>query len=140
MNSIYALADYGFSTDTVVTSFPEERRQWRVKIENHVTDESEKTRDHVDERVDETIEPHLDTIEDKVDDVKTYLQNEVVNSYLAPIKQTVEQVNSYIRGTLTSYVDGVEGYTDTLEDSQTAQSTLLNKIWTRVQQIPTVWP
>jgi hypothetical protein len=137
---MYALADYGFTTDTVVTSFPEERRQWRVKIENHVTDESQKTRDHVDERVDETIEPHLDTIEEKVDDVKTYLQNEVVNSYLAPIKQTVEQVNSYIRGTLTSYVDDVEGNTDTLEDSQTAQSTLLNKIWTRVQQIPTVWP
>jgi len=140
MNSMYALADYGFTTDTVVTSFPEERRQWRVKIENHVTDESQKTRDHVDERVDETIEPHLDTIEEKVDDVKTYLQNEVVNSYLAPIKQTVEQVNSYIRGTLTSYVDDVEGNTDTLEDSQTTQSTLLNKIWTRVQQIPTVWP
>lgn len=153
MNNAYALANYGFDTETTVTTFPEERRQWRVKIEKHVSTESQMTRDHVDDRVDNTIEPHLDTIQSEVEDVKDYLVNTVVNTYLVPvkanvasIKDTVEQTNSYVRGTLTSYVDQVEGYTDTLEGSQSSQNatlseqnTILTNIWNKVRYLPTSW-
>ncbi|MBQ2173808.1 MAG: hypothetical protein II453_01660 [Alphaproteobacteria bacterium] len=155
MNNMYALADYGFSTDTVVTSFPEERRQWRVKIENHVTDESQKTRDHVDERVDETIEPHLNVIGEKVDNVQRYLETEVVNSYLkpikdylvdevvnnylAPIKETVTSTNSYVIGTLTDYVDNVEDYIEGDITQPGRRRTILKQILDRVNALPTSW-
>ena len=139
MNSMYALADYGFTTDTVVTSFPEERRQWRVKIENHVTDESQKTRDHVDERVDETIEPHLNVIGEKVDNVQRYLETEVVNKYLAPIKETVTSTNSYVIGTLTDYVDNVEDYIEGDVTQPGGRRTILKQILDRVNALPTSW-
>ena len=119
-NNQYALAGYGYDTETTVTTFPEERRQWRVKIEKHVSTEEQMTRDLVDERADQ--------IDDEIADVKNYIVNSVVNTYLVPIKtnvasikDTVEQTNSYVRGTL--------------EGTQSEQNTLLQNIWNKVRYL-----
>lgn len=148
MNYFYELGTYGFMTDTSVTSFPEERRQWRGRIEDHITDKAQEINDNVDEaessiinRVDEAeskINQHLDTIEQKVDSVNSYIV-ETIKPQLDTIEGKINDVNSYITGTLTQYVDQVEGYTDSLEGSQTAQDTMLQRIYNKVSVLPSNW-
>ena len=137
MSYEYALGTYGFTTDTNVTTFPEERRQWRVHIEDVVLDEAKKINQNIDEEADRLNE-HLDTIETKVDNVNTYLV-QTIKPELDRIETKVNSVNSYVTGTLTQYVDQVEGYTDTLENSQTAQDTMLQKIYNKVSVLPNNW-
>lgn len=148
MDYLYTLATYGFTTDTSVTSFPEERRQWRVSVEDLIEEKAQEINDNVDEaeativdRVDtaETnLDQHLDTIEEKVDNVNTYIV-ETIKPELDRIETKVNDVNSYVTGTLTQYVDQVEGYTDSLEGSQAAQDTMLQRIYNKVSVIPTNW-
>jgi tetrahydromethanopterin S-methyltransferase subunit G len=137
MSYEYALGTYGFTTDTNVTTFPEERRQWRVHIEDVVLDEAKKINQNIDEEADR-LDEHLDTIETKVDNVNTYLV-QTIKPELDRIETKVNSVNSYVTGTLTQYVDQVEGYTDTLENSQTAQDTMLQKIYNKVSVLPNNW-
>lgn len=133
MSYSYALGTYGYTTDTSVTSFPEERRQWRVKIEDHITDKAEEINENIDEEADR-LDSHLDTIETKVDNVNTYMV-QTIKPELDDIKQTVHDVNSYVTGRLTEYVNDVEGYTDTLEGSQDRQNTILQQILTKVNAL-----
>ena len=148
MSYEYALGTYGFTTDTSVTSFPEERRQWRNYIEDHITEKAQEINDNVDEaeasivtRVEQAetkIDRHLDTIESKVDSVNTYLV-ETIKPQLDDIEDTVNDINSYVTGTLTQYVDQVEGYTDSLEGSQSSQDTMLQRIYNKVSVLPSNW-
>ena len=133
MSYSYELGTYGYTTDTSVTSFPEERRQWRVKIEDHITDKAEEINENIDEEADR-LDSHLDTIETKVDNVNTYMV-QTIKPELDDIKQTVHDVNSYVTGRLTEYVNDVEGYTDTLEGSQDRQNTILQQILTKVNAL-----
>jgi len=137
MNYSYELGTYGFTTDTSVTSFPEERRQWRVRIEDHITDKAQEINDNVDE-AESKINQHLDTIEQKVDAVNSYIV-ETIKPQLDTIEGKINNVNSYITGTLTQYVDQVEGYTDSLEGSQSAQDTMLQRIYNKVSVLPSNW-
>lgn len=137
MSYEYALGTYGFTTDTSVTTFPEERRQWRVHIEDVITDEAREINRNIDEEADR-LDEHLDTIETKVDNVNTYLV-QTVKPELDRIETKVNSINSYVTGTLTQYVDQVEGYTDTLENSQSAQDTMLQKIYNKVSVLPNNW-
>jgi tetrahydromethanopterin S-methyltransferase subunit G len=141
MSYEYALGTYGFTTDTNVTTFPEERRQWRVRIEDVVLDEAKKINQNIDEEADR-LDEHLDTIETKVDNVNTYLV-QTIKPELDRIETKVNSINNYVTGTLTQYVDQVEGYTDTLEgtlsQTQSAQDTMLQKIYNKVSVLPNNW-
>lgn len=141
MSYEYALGTYGFTTDTNVTTFPEERRQWRVHIEDVVLDEAKKINQNIDEEADR-LDEHLDTIETKVDNVNTYLV-QTIKPELDRIETKVNSINNYVTGTLTQYVDQVEGYTDTLEgtlsQTQSAQDTMLQKIYNKVSVLPNNW-
>ena len=127
MSYEYALGTYGFTTDTNVTTFPEERRQWRVHIEDVVLDEAKKINQNIDEEADR-LDEHLDTIETKVDNVNTYLV-QTIKPKLDSIETKINNVNSYVTGTLKTYVDE-------LEPDHDAQDTILQKIWTKVSVLP----
>lgn len=130
MSYEYALGTYGFTTDTNVTTFPEERRQWRVHIEDVVLDEAKKINQNIDEEADR-LDEHLDTIETKVDNVNTYLV-QTIKPKLDSIETKINDVNSYVTGTLKTYVDE-------LEPDHDAQDTVLQKIWTKVSVLPDNW-
>ena len=130
MSYEYALGTYGFTTDTNVTTFPEERRQWRVHIEDVVLDEAKKINQNIDEEADR-LDEHLDTIETKVDNVNTYLV-QTIKPKLDSIETKINDVNSYVTGTLKTYVDE-------LEPDHDAQDTILQKIWTKVSVLPNNW-
>lgn len=123
MSYEYALGTYGFTTDTNVTTFPEERRQWRVHIEDVVLDEAKKINQNIDEEADR-LDEHLDTIETKVDNVNTYLV-QTIKPKLDSIETKVNNVNSYVTGTLKTYVDE-------LEPDHDRQDTILQQILTKV--------
>lgn len=130
MSYEYALGTYGFTTDTNVTTFPEERRQWRVHIEDVVLDEAKKINQNIDEEADR-LDEHLDTIETKVDNVNTYLV-QTIKPKLDSIETKINNVNSYVTGTLKTYVDE-------LEPDHDAQDTMLQKIWNKVSVLPNNW-
>ena len=130
MSYEYALGAYGFTTDTNVTTFPEERRQWRVHIEDVVLDEAKKINQNIDEEADR-LDEHLDTIETKVDNVNTYLV-QTIKPKLDSIETKINNVNSYVTGTLKTYVDE-------LEPDHDAQDTMLQKIWNKVSVLPNNW-
>lgn len=130
MSYEYALGTYGFTTDTNVTTFPEERRQWRVHIEDVVLDEAKKINQNIDEEADR-LDEHLDTIETKVDNVNTYLV-QTIKPKLDTIETKINNVNSYVTGTLKTYVDE-------LEPDHDAQDTMLQKIWNKVSVLPNNW-
>lgn len=141
MSYEYALGTYGLATDTNCTTFPEERRQWRVHIEDHITEKAEEINDNVDEaeativdRVDEAetnLDNHITTVEQKVDTVNTYLVN-TIKPKLDSIETKINNVNSYVTGTLKTYVDE-------LEPDHDAQDTMLQKIWNKVSVLPNSW-
>ena len=130
MSYEYALGTYGFTTDTNVTTFPEERRQWRVHIEDVVLDEAKKINQNIDEEADR-LDEHLDTIETKVDNVNTYLV-QTIKPKLDSIETKINNVNSYVTGTLKTYVDE-------LEPDHDAKDTMLQKIWNKVSVLPNNW-
>lgn len=130
MSYEYALGTYGFTTDTNVTTFPEERRQWRVHIEDVVLDEAKKINQNIDEEADR-LDEHLDTIETKVDNVNTYLV-QTIKPELDRIETKVNSINSYVTGTLKTYVDE-------LEPDHDAQDTMLQKIYNKVSVLPNNW-
>lgn len=130
MSYEYALGRYGFTTDTNVTTFPEERRQWRVHIEDVVLDEAKKINQNIDEEADR-LDEHLDTIETKVDNVNTYLV-QTIKPELDRIETKVNSINSYVTGTLKTYVDE-------LEPDHDAQDTMLQKIYNKVSVLPNNW-
>lgn len=130
MSYEYALGTYGFTTDTNVTTFPEERRQWRVHIEDVVLDEAKKINQNIDEEADR-LDEHLDTIETKVDNVNTYLV-QTIKPKLDSIETKINNVNSYVTGTLKTYVDE-------LEPDHDAQDTMLQKIYNKVSVLPNNW-
>lgn len=130
----YALGSYGVNTETTVTTFPEERRQWRVKIEKHVTKKAEEINQNVDE-AEEAIIDRIDTAEsniiEKIDNVNNYLV-ETIKPKLDDIEEKVDGVNHYVTGQLTQYVDEVESVDKT-------QNTLLQNIYDKVRVLPSTW-
>lgn len=133
MDYSHVLATYGYSSDATVTSFPEERRNWRLKIEDHITEKAEEINKNIDDKANR-IDEHLSTVEENVNNINTYIV-ETIKPELDDIKQTVNDVNSYVTGRLTQYVDQVEGYTDSLEGSQDRQNTILQQILTKVNAL-----
>ena len=127
----YALGSYGVNTETTVTTFPEERRQWRVKIEKHITKKAEEINKNVDE-AEETIVDRIDTAEsniiEKIDNVNNYLV-ETIKPKLDDIEDKVEDVNRYVTGETTTYVD----------NTGTRKDTVLKNIYDKVKMLPITW-
>lgn len=131
--SIYGLYGYGLDTDTARhTTFPEERRNWRVYIEETLKEHITKETDRAIETIDANTDNRAVEINTNIDGSRTTIVNRI-DTAETNIKDKVNTVNTYVAGTLTSKVNAIETHLGNQDTAISGIRSVVDKVWNKIQ-------